>query len=115
VVQWLKMLDEDDYTEVIVLIQLAQDINYKALEFISEDISKPIICYIVGSQTPTEKVFRNSIDILNNYLSNSTPATNYYQQIVTTIEKIGAVVVNKPSDIPQLIEGILAQKKQKRA
>lgn len=115
VVQWLKMLDEDDSTEVIILIQLAQDISDKALEFVSEAISKPVICYIVGSQTPAEKVFRNSIDILNNHLSNSIPATNSYQQIVTTIGKIGVMVANKPSDIPRLIKGILDRDRQKRA
>lgn len=113
VVQWLKMLDEDDSTEVIVLIQLAPDINYKALEFISEAISKPVICYLIGLQTPAEKVFRNSFDILYNHLSNSIPTTNYDLRIVTTIEKIGAIVANKPSDIPRLIEENLAHKKQK--
>lgn len=115
IVQWLKMLDEDDSTEVIVLIQLAQDINYKALDFISKAISKPVICYLMGSQTPADKVFRDSIDILKNHLSNSIPATNSYKQIVTTIEKTGAVIANKPSDIPQLVEEVLQPKKQKRS
>lgn len=110
VLQWLKMLDEDDSTEVIVLIQLAKDINYKALQFIS-DINKPIICYIVGLQTPTDKVFRDSIDILRNHLSNSIPATNSFKQIVANLEKAGAIIADRPSKIPQLVERITQQKK----
>ena len=113
VIQWLKMLDEDDSTEVIVLIQLAQDINYKALEFIAKAISKPVICYLVGLQTPTNKVFRDSLNILKNHLYNSIPATNSYKQIVTTIEKTGAIVVEKPSKISQLVEEIKLKEKQK--
>lgn len=110
VVQWLKMLDEDNSTEVIVLIQLARDINYQALKFIS-DINKPVICYLVGLQTPTDKVFRDSIDILKNHLSNSIPATNSFKQIVANFEKEGAIIADRPSKIPQLVE--LTQHKQK--
>ena len=113
VVQWLKILDEDDSTEVIVLIQLAQDINYKALEFIANAVSKPVICYLIGLQTPTDKIFRDSLDILKNHLSNSIPVTNSYKQIVTAIKKTGAIVADKPSKISQLVEGIGRKPKRK--
>ncbi|WP_144870283.1 succinate--CoA ligase subunit alpha [Hyella patelloides] len=106
-VQWLKILDEDDSTEAIVLIQSAQDIDYDALEFLSEFTTKPVICYVIGSQTPTDKVFRQGIDILNNHLSNSIPATNSYRKTITTIKKFGAIVANKPSEIPQLVNQAL--------
>lgn len=112
VVQWLKMLDEDDSTEIIVSIQLARDINYKALEFFATT-NKPVICYLIGLQTPTDKIFRDSLDILKNHLSNSNPATNSYKQIVTAIEKTGAIVADRPAQIAQLVEEIGHKKKQK--
>lgn len=111
IIPWLEMLDRDDSTKVIVLIQIVQDINYKALEFIAEFVSKPVICYLVGSQTPADKVFRNSRDILYNHLSDSIPATNSYSQIVAIIEKTGAFIAHQPSDIPQSIKQILQPRK----
>ena len=110
-VSWLKILNEDDSTEVIVLIQLAQDIDYDALKLLAKSTTKPVICYVAGSQTPADKLFRDGVAILKNHLSNSIPASDSYKKMISTIKKSGAIVANKPSEIPQLVEQVLSVKK----
>jgi succinyl-CoA synthetase alpha subunit len=108
-IQWLELLNEDDSTEVIVLIQSAQDIDYYSLEFVGQSTTKPVICYIFGLQTPTDKVFRQGVDILNNHLSNSIPATDSYRKMIANIKKSGITLANNLAEIPQLIQQVLQQ------
>ena len=102
-IRWLELLDEDDGTAAIAIVQSAPDIDYNALELLSKSTKKPVICYVAGSQTPTEQVFRKGIAIVNNYLSNSIPTTNSYRKMMSTIKKSGAKIAEKPSEIPSLL------------
>jgi succinyl-CoA synthetase alpha subunit len=107
-IQWLNLLDEDDATKAIVLIQSAQDIDHSSLEFVAKSMNKPVIYYVVGSQTPREQVFRQGVDILNNHLSSSVPATYSYRKMIASLKKTGTVIIaNNPSEIPQLVKQIL--------
>lgn len=112
---WLKMLNQDPETDVIVLIQSAQDIDYQVLESLSEFISKPIICYVAGLKTPADKFFRNSTDVLFNHLSNSIPATNSSKKIVSMIKKAGLIIANRPATIPNIVVKALKTQDQLNA
>jgi succinyl-CoA synthetase alpha subunit len=107
-ISWLKLLNEDDSTKIIVLIQSAQDIDYSSLEFVTNSMNKPVICYLFGSQTPTERVFRQGVDILNNHLSNFVLATYSYRKMMANLKKTGTITIaNNPAKITQLIEQLL--------
>jgi len=51
--QWLQILDEDEQTEVIVLVgELGTDQEEMAAEYIAEAIDTPVIAYIAGQFLP---------------------------------------------------------------
>lgn len=52
--QWLQILDEDEQTEVIVLIgELGTDQEELAAEYIAEAIDTPVVAYLAGQSLPT--------------------------------------------------------------
>lgn len=52
--QWLQILDEDEQTEVIVLIgELGTDQEERAAEYIAEAIDTPVVAYLAGQSLPT--------------------------------------------------------------
>jgi succinyl-CoA synthetase alpha subunit len=104
---WLEILNQDQATEVIIVIQTAQDIDYSSLELMSQSISKPVICYIYGSQTPKGKVFRQGVEILNNHLSHSLPDIYSFRKTISNVKKLGLTLTQNPSEIPQLIQKFL--------
>ena len=100
---WLQWLQEDSSTEAIVLIQLAQDLDLEALEYVAESVSKPVICYVMGSKAPLDKVFRRGTDILKNHLSQAIPAASSYRKAIANIQRYGLSIATKPSQIPPLL------------
>ena len=60
-IQWLQILDEDENTEVIVLVgQPGGGSEEAAARYIKEAIEKPVISYIAGTYAPTGKHWRQS-------------------------------------------------------
>ena len=101
-IQWLEILNEDESTDAIVLIQSVKDIDHDALKLVAERIQKPIICYVAGIQTPAEEFFREGLDIVKNYLYNSVVNTNSDKKNIALIKKSGLITTSKISEIPQL-------------
>ena len=107
--EWIAILEQDEATKTIVLIQYAQDIDPTALELLSRSISKPIIYYIVGSHTPQDRTLRKGADILHHHLSNSIPATSSYRQAIDIVEHSDTTIVNRPTEIAKAINQILTK------
>ena len=105
ILQWLSILNNDPNTEAIVSI--GQSIN-AAEEIVAycknHSCEKPIIVYVAGLKTPTEKMFRDALTIIHNHLSNSIPAVNRDRQKINKLKKAGIMVAKKPSEIPKLIQ-----------
>jgi succinyl-CoA synthetase alpha subunit len=60
-IQWLQILDEDENTEVIVLVgQPGGGSEEAAARYIKEAIDKPVISYIAGTYAPAGKHWRQS-------------------------------------------------------
>ncbi len=60
-IQWLQILDEDENTEVIVLVgQPGGGSEEAAARYIKEAIEKPVISYIAGTYAPAGKHWRQS-------------------------------------------------------
>ncbi len=112
---WLKMLNQDPDTDVVILIQTAQDLDYQILESLSNSITKPIVCYVAGLKTPADKFFRSSTDVLFNHLSNSIPATNSSKKIISMIKKSGLIIANRPAKIPSTVVKALKTQDQLNA
>ena len=107
--EWIAILERDEATKTIVLIQYAQDIDPTALELLSQSRSKPVIYYIVGSHTPQDRTLRKGIDILHHHLFNSIPVTNSYRQAIDTIKNSNITIVNRPREIVLAIKRILTK------
>ncbi len=102
--QWLNFLDQETETEAIVLIQQVKDLEKLAVDLVETPISKPIVTYIVGLQTPKARLFQDANTIVMNYLSTLIPAQNTNKKIISSIKKAGIKVAETPEQITGLLK-----------
>jgi succinyl-CoA synthetase alpha subunit len=106
--QWLEILEDDPQTEAIVLIgQPGDGAEETVANFISSHVSKPVIAYIAGLQTPLERPFRDAATIVANQLSYSPPTTKRDKQVVNALQKARISLAKRPSQIPDLVKKAL--------
>ena len=103
--QWLKILDQDPQTQTIVWIEKFSNLEPSIVPLFSENTSKPIMAYIIGSKTPEPKIFKDATTILSNHLSHNvpSPASKTYTKTVNLLKKAGIKIAKRPSEITQLI------------
>ncbi|MGL5807759.1 MAG: succinate--CoA ligase subunit alpha [Xenococcaceae cyanobacterium] len=103
--QWLQVMEDDPQTEAIVLIGQPGDGAEEAVtNFISSCVSKPVIAYIAGLQTPIERPFRDAAAIVANQLSYSPPSIKRDKHLITALQKAHVSLAKRPSQIPDLIK-----------
>ena len=110
--EWLTFCDQDSETEAIVLIQQVKDIEKFAVDLAKTKISKPIVTYIVGLQTPQERVLQNATNIVDSYISTSIPSQNSHKKIISSLKKAGIKIAQTPAEIPTIISNINCRKKR---
>ena len=101
--QWLKILDRDKNTQTIVWIEKVTNFESSMIKCFRDNTSKPVVVYLVGSQTPEERNFKDAVTILSNHLSHSIPAKNTHTKTISALKKAGIKIAKKPSEIPNLI------------
>ncbi len=85
---WLKYLESDKNTEIIIMTAPSYAIYEEDIaEYISKSISKPIIAYLIGLETPLERNFKDAATIIANQLSYSVPANNRYENLFKTFKQ----------------------------
>jgi succinyl-CoA synthetase alpha subunit len=103
--QWLQVLEEDETTEVIVLIgQPNGSAELAAAEYIASTIEKPVIAYLAGLYSPLERSFGDAATIIATQLSYSLPSTSTEQKIITTFQEANVKIASRPLEIPQLVK-----------
>jgi succinyl-CoA synthetase alpha subunit len=111
--QWLEILEEDEQTEVIILMGYPhRHLEKSAAEYIAHAIEKPVIIYLAGVYAPLEPQFADADSVLANRLS-SIPLEPDFKQILTAFEKAGVVMATRISEIPSLVTKALAPKLKK--
>ncbi|MCL1472083.1 succinate--CoA ligase subunit alpha [Argonema antarcticum] len=105
--QWLQTLNKDDNTKAIVLLGKTEGGNEETVvEYITEEINKPVVVYIAGRYAPEVKRPRHASDLII-----SQPAIE--EEVSTAETKIGAFekakipVAQRPSQIPDLLKKAL--------
>lgn len=106
-VQWLQILDEDERTEVIVLVgEIGGNSELAAAQYIAEAIDKPTIAYIAGRHAPPDRALGHAPAIV---------ASRMAAALVTGIEgKLAALreanvhLAESPAAIPGLVKRVLA-------
>ncbi|MBD2100498.1 succinate--CoA ligase subunit alpha [Leptolyngbya sp. FACHB-261] len=103
--QWLQTLDEDEPTEVIVLVgEIGGSTEEEAAQYISETIEKPVIAYIAGRSAPLGKRMGHAGAI-------TAGGTGTADSKIAAFKAVGIPVAERPSQIPELVAKALKKSK----
>lgn len=105
--QWLQLLDEDEQTEVIVLVgEIGGSSEEEAAQYISETIDKPVIAYVAGRTAPSGRRMGHAGAI-------TAGETGTAASKITAFKAVGIPVAERPSQIPSLVQKALKSTAQK--
>lgn len=106
--QWLEILDEDDNTEVIVLVgEIGGDSEEAAAHYIAEAIDKPVIAYVAGRTAPKGRRMGHAGAIIASQISEIGSEIGTANSKITAFERAKIPVANYPSQIPTLVKKAL--------
>ncbi len=106
--QWLEILDEDEGTEVIVLVgEIGGDSEEAAAHYIAEAIDKPVIAYIAGLTAPKGRRIGHAGAIIASQISELGAEIGTAASKITAFERAKIPVANYPSQVPTLVKKAL--------
>lgn len=106
--QWLQILDEDDQTDVIVLVgEIGGDSEEAAAHYIAEAIDKPVIAYIAGKSAPRGRRMGHAGAIIDSQVADFGPDIGTAESKVTAFKRAKIPIVDRPSDIPAMVKKLL--------
>jgi succinyl-CoA synthetase alpha subunit len=110
--QWLQILDEDDATEVIVLVgEIGGDAEEIAARYIAETIEKPVIAYIAGRTAPRGRVMGHAGAIIAAQTRGIVGAPGTVERKIAAFRKAKIPVASRPSEIPALVRNTMTARK----
>ena len=114
--QWLQMLDEDDRTEVIVLVgEIGGDSEEAAAHYIVEAIDKPVVAYIAGRTAPRDRRMGHAGAIVDSQGTYFGPNIGTADSKIAAFRQAKVPVADRPSDIPHLVKQLLQSPLQRQA
>jgi succinyl-CoA synthetase alpha subunit len=100
-VEALKLFEEDEGTEAVVLLgEIGGSMEEEAAEFIGEHMSKPVVSLIVGRHAPEGERMGHAGAIIQG--GRGTAASK-----IAALERAGARVVKGPREIPLVLRELL--------
>lgn len=97
----LQMFEDDDDTDAMVMIgEIGGNAEERAAEFISKNISKPVVGYIAGTTAPRGKKMGHAGAIIEG--ESGTAASK-----IKALENAGVHIAKKPSEIAEIIKDVL--------
>jgi succinyl-CoA synthetase alpha subunit len=113
--QWLQILDEDDTTEVIVLVGEIGGANEEAAAlYIDEAIDKPVIAYIAGYHAPRGRRLGHAGAIITAGLADFGADVGTAASKVAAFKQAKVPVAERPSQIPHLVKKVLKKSGKKK-
>ena len=119
--QWLQQLEDDAFTEVIVLVgELGGNNEETAARYISHTLERPVVAYIAGCHIPEKKqpTYADAIHF--------QPRENILVREVSSDKRIGSAaskleafkrakipIARRPSDLPKLVRKALKTSSRK--
>jgi succinyl-CoA synthetase alpha subunit len=114
--QWLQILDEDEHTEVIVLVgEIGGNSEEAAAHYITEAIDKPVVAYIAGHTVPRDRRMGQAGAIVDARGAYFGPNIGTAASKVAAFRHAKIPVADRPSDIPRLVQQLLPSPWQRRA
>lgn len=106
--QWLQILDEDEHTEVIVLVgEIGGDSEEAAAHYIAEAIDKPVIAYVAGQTAPKGRRVGHAGAIIDSQISEFGAEIGTADSKINAFERAKIPVARRPSQIPDLVKKAL--------
>lgn len=106
--QWLQILDEDDSTQVIVLVgEIGGDSEEAAAHYIAEAIDKPVIAYVAGRTAPRGRRIGHAGAIIDSQILELGPDIGTAESKITAFQRAKIPVADRPSQIPDLVRKVL--------
>ena len=103
--QWLEILDEDEQTDVIVLIgEIGGDSEEAAAHYIAEAIDKPVIAYIAGRTAPKGRRIGHAGAIIDSQLWDLGTEIGTAESKIRAFERAKIPVAQRPSQVPALVQ-----------
>ena len=97
-VETVEYYSNDPNTKKIVLIgEIGSDEEEKTAEFISDNVSKPVIAYIAGKSAPEGKRMGHAGAIISGDFGTA-------QGKIKALKKAGALIADLPWDVPNLLK-----------
>lgn len=94
----LQMLEDDPDTDAIVMIgEIGGNAEELAAEYIKRNISKPVVAFIAGRAAPADKQMGHAGAII-------AGGTGSAAGKIESLEAVGILVANEPSQIPDLLK-----------
>ncbi|UZQ55457.1 CoA-binding protein [Trichothermofontia sichuanensis B231] len=116
--QWLQILDEDEQTEVIVLIgELGTDQEELAAEYIAEAIDTPVVAYLAGQSLPTLPLPSEALLPPQHRIMPFSLRTASAVDFGTPTRKLAAFkqakipVAQSPAQVPEWVKKVLKKKR----
>lgn len=106
--QWLQILDEDEQTDVIVLVgEIGGDSEEVAAHYITEAIDKPVIAYIAGRTSPKGQLMGHAGAIIASQITDLSVETGTAESKIAAFKHAKVPVADRPSQIPDLVKKAL--------
>ncbi|EKQ69344.1 succinyl-CoA synthetase, alpha subunit [Leptolyngbyaceae cyanobacterium JSC-12] len=114
--QWLEILDEDENTEIIVLVgEIGGDSEEAAAHYIAEAIDKPVIAYVAGRTAPKGRRIGHAGAIIASQISELGSEIGTANSKITAFERAKIPVACYPSQIPTLVKKALRLPTQRQS
>ncbi len=96
-IEVLKLMEDDPYTEQIVLIgEIGGSEEEKAADFISRNMTKPVVAMVVGQTAPVGRRMGHAGAIIESSLGNA-------QDKIAALQKAAVKIATFPEEIPTLL------------
>jgi succinyl-CoA synthetase alpha subunit len=106
--QWLQILDEDENTEVIVLVgEIGGDSEEAAAHYIAEAIDKPVIAYVAGRTAPRGRRMGHAGAIVDSQVAELGTDIGSAESKINAFERAKIPIADRPSQIPTLVKKAL--------
>jgi len=107
--QWLQILEEDDQTDVIVLVgEIGGDSEETAARYIAEAIDKPVIAYIAGRTAPKNQPMGHAGAIIASLVAGWGTEIGTADSKIAAFKEAGIPVADRPSQISDLVKQALS-------
>lgn len=111
--QWLEILDEDENTDVIVLVgEMGGTSEEEAASYIAESIDTPVIAYVAGLHAPTTKLLGHASLLMTSKVVKNMVDPGTVESKVSAFKNAEVLVAKQPSEIPILVKKVIKKHKK---